>query len=417
MGAGPAEVTAAAASIKWLTRDGLGAMGRLVVGVRGGVQIDEDPRLWRMVAEAVATLGLALEVLSQFRPGAVAWFLALAGGGTFLRAMGKGLGRPSFRVIQTHFAAGCNVGDVAAKEEIWEVTGQLTGLGLSVALLSTLEDVKSPATVMGVWGLVQGIHVALRLQSLRQLQMGTINYKRAVILIRDFLAGKEVPSVADCCARESIASWDGVSQPQARIGCTLEEALAACALSTTPRDVPSALLREHCAVGAGYVAMVAEGRGWVFLERSSGQVDRLRGLFHALHLLEMGRQPRLAARTGTASDGAGGGSASSTGEGDRQVPASWSSGEAACEAVVAVDKERGAERRVRGAEEGAMAEYAETERDFAEFMRAAEAKGWRIDEDHVTLLSGDDRWSMRDPPGSGVAGEARPGMAVGSLSE
>lgn len=36
------------------------------------------------------------------------------------QATGKGIGRPSFRVIQNHFAARNNVGDIAAKEEVWE---------------------------------------------------------------------------------------------------------------------------------------------------------------------------------------------------------------------------------------------------------------------------------------------------------
>lgn len=33
-------------------------------------------------------------------------------------AAGKGMGKPAFRIIQTHFAAANNVGDVAAKEEV-----------------------------------------------------------------------------------------------------------------------------------------------------------------------------------------------------------------------------------------------------------------------------------------------------------
>lgn len=50
------------------------------------------------------------------------------------------MGKPVFRVIQTHFAATGNVGAVAAKEEVWEVTAQLTGYALSVLLLQQLQD-------------------------------------------------------------------------------------------------------------------------------------------------------------------------------------------------------------------------------------------------------------------------------------
>ena len=42
-------------------------------------------------------------------------------------------------MIQTHFAAANNVGAVAAKEEVWEVVGQLTGYACSLALLQALQ--------------------------------------------------------------------------------------------------------------------------------------------------------------------------------------------------------------------------------------------------------------------------------------
>ena len=76
---------------------------------------DEDPRRWRMVAELFTSLGLALEISTAFQP---AWFIALAGAGNFSKAVGKGLGKPCFRIIQTHFARQNNVGSVAATEEV-----------------------------------------------------------------------------------------------------------------------------------------------------------------------------------------------------------------------------------------------------------------------------------------------------------
>ena len=134
---------------------------------------DEDPKRWRMLAETLATLGLSLEISTAFFPGGradpnappaehagpstalrsalprfhVAWpsedmnvlggmsafaytaarvdsvaagnFVLLAGAGNLALAAGKGMGKPCFRIIQTHFARKRgNVGDVAAKEEV-----------------------------------------------------------------------------------------------------------------------------------------------------------------------------------------------------------------------------------------------------------------------------------------------------------
>lgn len=80
------------------------------------------------------------------------------------QAAGKGIGRPSFRVIQNHFAREANVGDVAAKEEVWEVSAQLLGLAASVGVLETMQaqDQDSAAVVVGAWALFQGAHIALR---------------------------------------------------------------------------------------------------------------------------------------------------------------------------------------------------------------------------------------------------------------
>ena len=54
-------------------------------------------------------------------------FLLLAGTGTLLKAIGRTVARPAYRVIQTHFSKTDNYGDVEAKEILWEVLGQLTG--------------------------------------------------------------------------------------------------------------------------------------------------------------------------------------------------------------------------------------------------------------------------------------------------
>lgn len=84
-----------------------------------------------------------------------------------MQAAGKGIGRPAFRVIQNHFATRGNVGDVAAREEIWEVTAQLVGLAASVALLQALDSATASGggaatTVIGTWAAVQTAHLLLR---------------------------------------------------------------------------------------------------------------------------------------------------------------------------------------------------------------------------------------------------------------
>lgn len=42
-------------------------------------------------------------------------------------------------MVQNHFAVTNNIGAVSAKEEVWEVVGQLAGYAFSLLLLDTLQ--------------------------------------------------------------------------------------------------------------------------------------------------------------------------------------------------------------------------------------------------------------------------------------
>jgi hypothetical protein len=55
--------------------------------------------------------------------------------GNLAKAVGRGFRDPSFRVIQNHFAESGNLGEVAAKEEVWEVGAQLLGLSIGVFIM------------------------------------------------------------------------------------------------------------------------------------------------------------------------------------------------------------------------------------------------------------------------------------------
>lgn len=68
IGFGAAGTVGTSAAIKWITKDGLGAVGRLFVGGSLSSVFDEDPKRWRMNAEFVTAAGLALEIATQLSP-------------------------------------------------------------------------------------------------------------------------------------------------------------------------------------------------------------------------------------------------------------------------------------------------------------------------------------------------------------
>eukprot|EP01018_Ginkgo_biloba_P033317 Gb_18644 [translate_table: standard] len=210
---------AAAAAIKWVSKDGFGAVGRLFIGGRFGGLFDDDPKQWRMYADFVGSAGSIFELVTPLVPG---YFLPLASLGNLTKAVAKGLKDPSFRVIQNHFAVSGNLGDVAAKEEVWEVAGQLVGLALGVGILATPGLLTSYPLLALSWASLRLLHLWLRYQSLAVLRFSTINLKRARILVESHISGSPIPGCDDCNQEENILIFQEFLKPCIRFGCSLQ---------------------------------------------------------------------------------------------------------------------------------------------------------------------------------------------------
>ncbi|GFY82364.1 root UVB sensitive protein [Actinidia rufa] len=158
---------ASAAAIRWVSKDGIGAVGRLFIGGRFGNLFDDDPKQWRMYADFIWHI---FDLTTQLYP---AYFLPLASLGNLTKAVARGLKDPSFRVIQNHFAISGNLGEVAAKEEVWEVAAQLLGLSLGILILDAPGVSASYLLLGSTWMTMRLLHLWLRYQSLSVLQFNS----------------------------------------------------------------------------------------------------------------------------------------------------------------------------------------------------------------------------------------------------
>ncbi|WVZ72192.1 hypothetical protein U9M48_020691 [Paspalum notatum var. saurae] len=224
---------ASAAAIRWVSKDGIGAFGRLLIGGRFGTLFDDDPKKWRMYADFIGSAGSIFELMTPLYPG---YFLPLASLGNlakvFKQAVARGFKDPSFRVIQNHFAESGNLGEVAAKEEVWEVGAQLLGLSIGVLIMDTAGVKSSYLTLALTWLSVRLVHLWLRYQSLSVLKFRTvrcltqiINLKRARILVRSHVAQHTVPGYAACNEEENILTWERFLHPQISFGVPMERVL------------------------------------------------------------------------------------------------------------------------------------------------------------------------------------------------
>ncbi|XP_024038442.1 protein root UVB sensitive 5 [Citrus clementina] len=211
---------ASAAAIKWVSKDGIGAVGRLFIGGRFGNLFDDDPKQWRMYADFIGSAGSIFDLATQVYP---AYFLPLASLGNLSKAVARGLKDPSFFVIQNHFAISGNLGEVAAKEEVWEVSAQLFGLALGILILDTPGLVRLYPVLSLTWLSIRLLHLWLRYQSLSVLQFNTINLKRARILVKSHVLYTSVPGCVDCNKEENILTWEKFMKPRIIFGVPLED--------------------------------------------------------------------------------------------------------------------------------------------------------------------------------------------------
>ncbi|KAK4834582.1 hypothetical protein QYF36_025162 [Acer negundo] len=211
---------ASAAAIRWVSKDGIGALGRLFIGGRFGNLFDDDPKQWRMYADFIGSAGSIFDLTTQVYP---AYFLPLASLGNLAKAVARGLKDPSSRVIQNHFAISGNLGEVAAKEEVWEVSAQLLGLGFGILVLDTPGLVRSYPVLGSTWLSIRLLHLWLRYQSLSVLRFNTINLKRARMLVKSHVLYSTVPGYVDCNKEENILSLERFMNPRIIFGVPLEE--------------------------------------------------------------------------------------------------------------------------------------------------------------------------------------------------
>ncbi|KAL9426019.1 hypothetical protein AB3S75_032899 [Citrus x aurantiifolia] len=243
---------ASAAAIKWVSKDGIGAVGRLFIGGRFGNLFDDDPKQWRMYADFIGSAGSIFDLATQVYP---AYFLPLASLGNLSKAVARGLKDPSFCVIQNHFAISGNLGEVAAKEEVWEVSAQLFGLALGILILDTPGLVRLYPVLSLTWLSIRLVHLWLRYQSLSVLQFNTINLKRARILVKSHVLHTSVPGCVDCNKEENILTWEKFMKPRIIFGVPLEDMVGGDTSVFKVKKLIRIYAKER------YILMVNQGAG------------------------------------------------------------------------------------------------------------------------------------------------------------
>ncbi|XXG85864.1 hypothetical protein AAC387_Pa11g0875 [Persea americana] len=274
---------ASAAAIRWVSKDGLGAIGRLFIGGRFGNLFDDDPKQWRLYADIIGSAGSVFELSTPVYP---AYFLPLASLGNFAKAIARGLKDPSFRVIQNHFATAGNLGEVAAKEEVWEVAAQLLGLVLGILIMDTPGLQKSYHMLVFTWLGMRLLHLWLRYQSLSVLRFTTINLKRARVLVKSHVLHSSVPGYADCNKEENILSWERFLKPRIYFGVSLDTMIVGESSGQTVKTLLTLYAKERYILVVNKCNQLKEMKVLVSFKSGATSLTALRSVWQAYWLNE-----------------------------------------------------------------------------------------------------------------------------------
>jgi hypothetical protein len=125
-------------------------------------------------------------------------------------------------------------------------------------------------TVVGIWALMQGMHVAARYLALRQLRFRYLNQKRASLLVAAHVRGQRLPNIAECNQQEPMLLPVSAMQPAITFGCSLEQAWGCDIAHVQPQQLAHWVqLYEQ----QGYLLVWRERHAYVVIKQDCGQLQ------------------------------------------------------------------------------------------------------------------------------------------------
>ncbi|KAJ3113057.1 hypothetical protein HDU96_003835 [Phlyctochytrium bullatum] len=124
-----------ALGIRWMLKDGIGEVAKLLFIQRFARSFDSHPRTWKVVGEVVGLAGSGLMV-GTGAVGEEGWWLGLAAAGCGLKAIHFSIYNATHMTFTRNFALQGNVGDVTAKDDSQMTVAHLLGLLFGIALLN-----------------------------------------------------------------------------------------------------------------------------------------------------------------------------------------------------------------------------------------------------------------------------------------
>ena len=282
MGVGNDTASVGAALWQATVRRNIGKVARIAFVTFKGADLDDNAKSWRIVADVLNDLALAIELVSPALCPAVgdcnaewAYFAAVSAAETFRAVVGVAGGATRAALTQ-HFALRDNFGDVNAKDGSQEVFVEILGSTVGMYIVHTCHT-KTAAWI--AFCILTCCHIAANVMACAAVELASFNRQRAHLVAKAWASQGLVLSPKSAAALEQVLYFggSGVRGAQIVIGARLEQLLS-CGAENLFSQLSSARQRPYVILVSGTVSPV---RVFVGLRRGAAVRDILQAYIHA----------------------------------------------------------------------------------------------------------------------------------------
>jgi len=199
VGVGREAATPLGALFQFFLRDLVGMLGGIVFAYCQGRGLDTHAKQWRLFADCINNVGLALELASPLFPR---HFLAIACLGSVARSLCGVAAGATRAALTQHFALRRNAADIAAKEGSQETATTLVGMAAGMATTHLVSG--SPACAWATFLVLTALHVYFNVRAVRSLCLRGLNEPRLEVLAEEYLRSGAVMTPEEAAGRETL---------------------------------------------------------------------------------------------------------------------------------------------------------------------------------------------------------------------
>ncbi|XP_059655689.1 protein root UVB sensitive 3 [Cornus florida] len=199
IGVGEKSATILGATFQWFLRDLTGMLGGILFTFYQGSNLDNNAKMWRLVADLMNDLGMLMDLLSPLFPSAFVFIVCLGSLSRSFTGVASGATRAA---LTQHFALQNNAADISAKEGSQETLATITGMALGM-LLARITMGHSIAIWLSFLSLTM-FHMYANYKAVRCLSLSTLNSERSSILLLHFMETGQVLSPDQVSVMEHV---------------------------------------------------------------------------------------------------------------------------------------------------------------------------------------------------------------------